>query len=592
MPAKGGSKDCCCGGCADPPRDPGLIQNAVQPLQQYCCNCIPKELCVGFSCYDEENPFITGNVTTWPRRMRCAPGYEDEPTEPYYSGRIYFNGGSADGELFFKVVDGVCYLCLVSEDLGLYRTGGTTTTDYMGSVDGTVTEVGTGPGPFETRYSGTGSGSVSGGASGPISATIDISTEVFLGATITYLINITGSLNLTISGQWNGTTSDFFNGPVTDTDPTITADSVECTLTNQSGSATFDFSGSPPHPWSVEFTVTIECDRPTACIEITEYDRDILCPQCEQCPDIIDDLFVVMPLDVWPCFGHLRIRPANNVSFRRLPPCDGCPRTYDSCQNCREHCGGCGCICKCACITISRGGLLHTETVCIDDDFKYTTVGDGENFAGWVIGVNPNYENGCCELWLEATGDAIIANPDNNFPLEVPIGRADLLNPCPRPHGEWRFFEYGAEPGRDIVRVLFDCTDCGSGCFVNAGGCCDEQIPKLPRVVNADCSGCCDDFSFPLIYDTIDGVWQGTSGPTDMCDHALTLRLSCNGSPDVTGWRLTLVGAGQSGPCIDVSVDSDVTSACDPLNLVFSVPANGIGCCGLMGGTLSVNIVA
>lgn len=108
-----GNKDCCCNGCYERPIDRALPVRAIQPMQQNCCACIPKQVCVTLACYGATEGLGGTKLFT-----RDCTAVEGDPT--LWSGDFPFGGDIIDLEFRFKVVDGVCYFCLTSSTLGIY----------------------------------------------------------------------------------------------------------------------------------------------------------------------------------------------------------------------------------------------------------------------------------------------------------------------------------------------------------------------------------------------------------------------------------------------------------------------------------------
>jgi len=189
-------------------------------------------------------------------------------------------------------------------------------------------------------------------------------------------------------------------------------------------------------------------------------------------------------------------------------------------------------------------------------------------------------EGGCCELELTS----VDGTTWSEAPPNVPIG--DLVNPCPRPTARWEFTDTSAPPAFQNTTVIFTCSGCNGCDEVIAQGCgCTDSIPQ---VLTASVDGgvsCCGQFSVPLAYNQLEGGWVGES-PSAMCGHAIKLKLTCSGS----AFQLALIAPG-SGPCLGDS-DADSSPGCDPINLSFSLNANGVGCCGggVGGGVLGVTV--
>ena len=109
MPRKGG-KNCCCDACYHKPLGqyvPAGV-DAIWLAQQYCCACVPNQLCVSITCA------ATGEVSTTLLDAECKPSVEGE----LYKGTLPIQGAVVDVAFAFKIVSGICYLTLKSTVLG------------------------------------------------------------------------------------------------------------------------------------------------------------------------------------------------------------------------------------------------------------------------------------------------------------------------------------------------------------------------------------------------------------------------------------------------------------------------------------------
>jgi hypothetical protein len=117
MPAKGSTKTCCCGGCSTPPWELAFadVRQRIQPLQQYCCACIPLQLCVHYVCPDDQ----VESFALFDAVIYC----DAEGTEAVqYAGDIIIDGALTRLEFYFDADTeyGTCDFCLTSSDLGIY----------------------------------------------------------------------------------------------------------------------------------------------------------------------------------------------------------------------------------------------------------------------------------------------------------------------------------------------------------------------------------------------------------------------------------------------------------------------------------------
>lgn len=100
-----GAKNCCCDGCNGIPVNRQLPTGAIQPVQQYCCSCMPNYACVTISLDSGES-----EVKQFGRI--CSGG------KVGYGGTIRIAGNTVDIELYFDVIYEECNFCLTSAALG------------------------------------------------------------------------------------------------------------------------------------------------------------------------------------------------------------------------------------------------------------------------------------------------------------------------------------------------------------------------------------------------------------------------------------------------------------------------------------------
>jgi hypothetical protein len=236
-------------------------------------------------------------------------------------------------------------------------------------------------------------------------------------------------------------------------------------------------------------------------------------------------------------------------------------------------CGGCNCICRCACITVATESGAGTEQTCVE---IYNNTAVWITDGGVEIHMVPNAETNCCELELISAGDGISLA---SSPPNVELGEA-ALNPCPSPIARWDATD--TEGG--TVTVIWECVECGE-CAGTGGGadCCSGS---LPRVLTASVDGgidCdCAVFDLPLIFDDVNGYWEGTND-TAWCDHSITIQFICEADGRFT---LSLLNA---GPCTNTS-QTLYGQDCDPLSAAFSLLVGGIGCCGGVSSSRTIGV--
>jgi len=139
MAAKGSSRaHCCCTGCENLPsvvtRTDGLVNVPINPglplphltfaghpvdlLQAVCCSCMPKTVCVAIGeIIGGEAATESSTITA----MRCDLNGDtgQAPEVLMYAASLPFRGETYALEFWMRVIDGKCYFCLVSDDLGV-----------------------------------------------------------------------------------------------------------------------------------------------------------------------------------------------------------------------------------------------------------------------------------------------------------------------------------------------------------------------------------------------------------------------------------------------------------------------------------------
>lgn len=119
MTAKGSSSSSCC--CP-----PGFIRLApsvfapgaqsITRLQDFCCECVPKYVCVGLYIGEVYEPSrIDFFIAPW----NCVAQGETDTRLGNYRGTLVYNGVNYDISVeFYRDDYGLCYICLRSDELG------------------------------------------------------------------------------------------------------------------------------------------------------------------------------------------------------------------------------------------------------------------------------------------------------------------------------------------------------------------------------------------------------------------------------------------------------------------------------------------
>ena len=170
--------------------------------------------------------------------------------------------------------------------------------------------------------------------------------------------------------------------------------------------------------------------------------------------------------------------------------------------------------------------------------------------------------NECCAWRLTPPGDVTLLADPTTVPLVFP-------NECPSPSAFWSLEGYdGTE-----WYVSAECSWCGGLCGVNINGCCPRVLPNiLFAEIDLTCPTCSTTtISLPLVSDGTGSIWSGT---VTVCGGDMLVTFLCSG----TAWHITVT----LNSC---TFDADETSStCDPLLVTFSgTLGGGLGCCGPSG---------
>lgn len=108
-----GQGGCCCGGCRTPPVDPragvGGLQRVIA-AQQYCCRCIPKQVCITVESYFGISQYLVSKG--------CGDAtYDGDPIQ--YQTNIMIDGEDYLLNIRLSVIDEQCYITWDIPDLDL-----------------------------------------------------------------------------------------------------------------------------------------------------------------------------------------------------------------------------------------------------------------------------------------------------------------------------------------------------------------------------------------------------------------------------------------------------------------------------------------
>ena len=100
-----GQKDCCCDNCGF---KPAFAAGGISPIEQLCCSCLPKEVCVSVSVYE-----------TGASGSTYLDACDGVPSLQYtvYEGILTLQNTVIDLQFSFKFVNQTCYFCVTSNAL-------------------------------------------------------------------------------------------------------------------------------------------------------------------------------------------------------------------------------------------------------------------------------------------------------------------------------------------------------------------------------------------------------------------------------------------------------------------------------------------
>jgi len=177
----------------------------------------------------------------------------------------------------------------------------------------------------------------------------------------------------------------------------------------------------------------------------------------------------------------------------------------------------------------------------------------------------------CCALTL---------TPPEGVTPTTPLARIELTgtNACPDPKPFWTF----TDTTGTIWSVAAECSWCDGKCGSGITECCARPLPRfLFAEVMLDCVNCPGAFVIPLDSGgSGSGPW---SGSVTWCGMTIDLSFACGGS----GWEIS----GNVGSCTYSA--SPAPGSCDPLNVAFSaLTSGGLGCCGPAGDPFAVPTIS
>lgn len=559
MKAKGhGQGDCCCGGCRSPIKDGRLSTDEIVPSQQYCCRCIPNQICVSI--------VETGITSVALLDKYCPNSYTGDPIQ--YSDT--FHVGSGDHTFYFRTIveSGRCYL---GWDAATIPASGRTLIDSGVPCTGECPPAPSGlQGNEESPF----------GASGTINCvcfsghwhyppTGTASVEFDLTVTKPSTINlldlipcggcgcICDCLCMSIWYQQSGNLE--FIGS-----NNIACSEIETIYTSGCGQSGFAYNTSIK--WvSNGWTITLDGNygyTPTGYIINSGIDVTGVChisdvllktDGYEHTVNESGSINVIYDFDVetnipysfvwvgrsYGLSSSLLFESYNfgSTSWDSLRTVGGRPSGSNINRSFEQTLGS----------EYVDSGLVRIRLSSIDSS---QVISDQLRIIA----------HECCKLELSPSGGI---NPNSTISPYV------LSGVCPSPKPFWNFLD---SESRDWY-IYADCNWCGDHCGFIPSECCNRPLPRvLVAEVDLDCANCGGVlFDVALVSSDGTATWNGEE--PDVCGTPFTVVLSCVSSGT---FSIATEGAGSCSFSQTKAADS-----CDPLSISYSgLFEGGLGCCG------------
>ena len=548
-----GQGGCCCGGCRTPPVDPRAGVGAMQTIieaQQYCCRCIPKQVCIAVESYDGIFQYLV------PKGCGDAT-YEGDPIQ--YQTNIMIDGEEYRLNIRLSVIDEQCYITWDIPDLDL--TGSRLIDPEEQSAEGVC------------RHGMTAKAcSEFGGEWSVLSPAFTLTISEPPSLSLKDLVECAGCdclcECLCVSVYSRNSTTGIFT--------LIGSNEVVCgTLSKEpvSGCGDSTFYDTP-------YLVSWESSGWTISLG-DQYDRQI-----QDYILISGTESVTSPCTVrdatWIGDGRTHsvegeeIQVIYNwgVEHRIAKSIKWNGRSYDENSTVKFEAWNWDtstwvqiAIIKGRPVTtdINRGMLTNLDAV-------YTGTGGDEGMVKIRLTVIDGTElhtdiirlttSECCSFTLIPPIDVVFEDPIPRIPLTG-------TNACPSPTPFWNITDnYGTE-----WFISATCSWCGGTCGSVATGCCPRPIGNtLFAEITVDCPTCAPlTFVVPLSSGGTGALWSGSA---DVCGLTFEVNFSCTG----TAWHISV----DNGPCI---FSGDATSTdCETFTVSFGgILGGGLGCCGSTG---------
>ncbi len=567
MAAKGkgtGMGGCCCGGCRAVPSDPregaGGLQNVIE-IQQRCCRCIPKQVCISTTY---------GGVTTQNLVAKgCGDAtYDGDPIQ--YTTTVDIDDESYALNFRLSVIDGQCYWAWDIPDLSL---SDQTLIDQTDEAD-----------PETCTH----------GMTASQCATLSESWTV-IDPALEISINEVATLDLQDMVECAGCKcicecmciSIYSRNAETGIFTLVGSNDVVCAVFSRetvSGCGDASFYDLPwiaswvSHGWTISLG--------------DQYDKQVGSHTLVSGTETISGSCTMRDA-VWIGDGNEHLIEGETVQviyewdieYRIAKSVKWLGRSYDETSSIEFH-GWNWTTSAWDLLSTVDGRPVSTDinrilSHALDSDYTGTAADEG------IVKIRLTVQDGTAlhtDMIRIVTGEccALTLTPPESVTLEEPAARVPLTltNACPSPNPFWEVVE---DDGTEWF-ISAGCSWCGGTCGTVATSCCPRPIGNtLFAEITVDCPTCAPaTFSVPLSSDGTGALWTGSAV---VCGLTFLVNFSCAAS----GWSISV----NNGPCTFSGLASSVD--CDEFTVTFGgTLGGGLGCCGPTGDPMispSIGIV-
>ena len=546
--AKGvGGAGCCCGGCRSVPNDREAATTEIQPIQQYCCRCIPKIICIAVT---------SGYGTQYQVVERICGGSPTDGAPIQYATTVIIDGVSRVFNVRLTVRDEQCYITWDIPDLDLE---GERLIDPNELAD-----------PYSCNHG------MNAAACAEFGGTWEIEDQ-----DLTIVISEPPTLDLKDLVECGGCSCicrcvcfSIYSRSSEGIFTLVGSNDVVCgevSRTDVVGCEDPEFDIGPwyanwtSHGWNLRLGDKLEHWIATATVVAGTAESTGVCSVSAATWKGDEHEHVINGSDSQVIYDW-------ELSYRIAKSLKWVGRSHDETSSILFEAWD---WVTTDWITIGTvdgrpdaTDINRAFTALLDPDYTGTGIDEGKVRVRLTLLYGTSMRTNMIRLVTHECCKWTLTPPDT---VEFASPPAEVLftgtNSCPDPSGFWEMTDTS---GTDWF-VTVGCSWCGSTCGTVATSCCPRPIGNvLFAEVDLDCPTCAaTTVVVPLTSDGTGSVW---SGEATVCGTPLLVTLSCSGG----GWSITVSGA---GACSFSGLAS--STSCDPLLLEFNGDfAGGIGCCG------------